>query len=220
MDEISEMRLELQPKLLRVIQEQEFERVGGSQSVRVDVRIVVTTNRNLEREVGTGRFRSDLFYRLSVVPIFVPALRERREDVPLLVKHFLKRAVGRDAPDFVPVASDVLELLRGHDWPGNVRELAHAVERAVIMAGGREIRAEDFNREIVSARGKPMSSEALGIPHTTPPPSQHLPLNLEELERLAIERALDHTGGRRARAARLLGISERTLRNKLKRLTA
>src|ERR671926_490461 len=128
LDEISEMRLDLQAKLLRVLQEQEFERVGGTSPIRVDVRIIATTNRDLAADAAAGRFRHDLFYRLSVFPIIVPPLRERRDDIPLLAYKFAARAAADAGKPFDGFAPDALELLRGHEWPGNVRELQHAVE--------------------------------------------------------------------------------------------
>src|SRR5438093_3361533 len=134
LDEISEMRLDLQPKLLRVLQEREFERLGGAGPIKVDVRIIATTNRNLEGEVASGRFREDLYYRLSVFPIMVPPLRERRDDIPVLVHRFAARAASETGKDIQGFAPEALELLCAHDWPGNVRQLQHAVERAVILS--------------------------------------------------------------------------------------
>lgn len=217
LDEISEMRLDLQAKLLRVIQEQEFERVGGHQAIRVDVRLIATTNRELKAEAAAGKFRQDLYYRLNVVPIRMPALRDRLEDIPLLVHHFVDRAavqLGVDPP-VVPV--ETLAALARHTWPGNIRELAHAVERAVILGRGQPLRPEGFleflapaSVSIVPAEGAPTDGEV-----ASSSPEADLPLDLSALERLAIQRALAQTGGNRTRAAKLLGISERTLRNKL-----
>jgi len=204
LDEISEMRLDLQSKLLRAIQEQEFERVGGNQPVHVDVRIIATTNRDLLAEVEAGRFRRDLYYRLAVVPVHTPALRERIEDLPLLVGHFVEQAaaeLGVRPPAVRPAA---LEALARRPWPGNVRELANAVERAVLLARTGTLGVESFGEPVVVAAPGPAAA-----------PGRAAPLNLRDLERDAIERALAATGGHRARASELLGISERTLRNKL-----
>ncbi|HEX9755758.1 MAG TPA: sigma-54 dependent transcriptional regulator [Gemmatimonadales bacterium] len=201
LDEVSEMRLDLQAKLLRAIQEQEFERVGGHEPVRVDVRFIATTNRDLAAEVEGGRFRGDLYYRLSVVPLRAPTLRERPEDIPLLVRHFLRQGAVQLGVPVPPVASETLALLQSHPWPGNVRELANAVERALILSGGGPLTPEAFAT---------LRSERL------PAGSDAQQLDLAELERRAIARALEATGGNRARAAMLLGISDRTLRNKLK----
>jgi DNA-binding NtrC family response regulator len=212
LDEISEMRLDLQSKLLRAIQEQEFERVGGSQSVRVDVRLVATTNRDLLAEVEAGRFRRDLYYRLAVVPVNTPPLRERLEDLPLLIAHFVENAaadLGVRAPVIRPEAIDAL---RRHAWPGNVRELANAVERAVLLGRGAPLAADSFTAMPTSAA--PAAASAASAASASGPVGEQ-PLNLRELERIAIERALAATSGHRQRAAELLGISERTLRNKL-----
>lgn len=242
LDEVSEMRSDLQSKLLRAIQEQEFERVGGGQPVKVDVRIIATTNRRLVDEVEAGRFRADLYYRLSVVPIHTPPLRDRPEDIPLLVDHFARHfaaQLGTRPPEVLPEA---LQLLECHPWPGNVRELANAVERAVIMARGGRLGPGAFSG-LAAAPGLEIGSPAAGSPlrefmEVVPPSplstaagAAAIPAavggpadengpgspvyNLKDLERIAIARALAATGGHRARAAELLGISERTLRNKL-----
>ncbi|HEY7636546.1 MAG TPA: sigma-54 dependent transcriptional regulator [Gemmatimonadales bacterium] len=223
LDEVSEMRLDLQAKLLRVIQEQEFERVGGAQPVKVDVRLIATTNRDLKVEADAGRFRSDLYYRLKVVPIRTPSLRERSEDIPRLVHFFVQRSsehLGMPAP---PLAPETMELLQSYRWPGNVRELANAVERAVILSRGQVLRPAAFLGHFDDAqpeatyRGERVKQD-LG-PQPTSEPAILAPessFDLEELEGRAIQRALAATGGNRVRAAKLLGISERTLRNKLK----
>jgi DNA-binding NtrC family response regulator len=208
LDEISEMRPDLQPKLLRAIQEQEFERVGGHQPVKVDVRLMATTNRVLRAEVEAGRFRSDLYYRINVVPIHAPPLRERTEDVPLLVQHFVEQVaanVGVKAPLVTP---ETFEALKRRPWPGNIRELANAVERAVIMCRTGRLLPEAFGPEPGPAAGGGHDGSAAVA-------AAALVYDLERLERVAIERALSATGGHRTRAAELLGISERTLRNKL-----
>lgn len=145
LDEISEMRPDLQAKLLRVLQEQEFERVGGSVSIRVDVRVVATTNRDLPVEIREGRFREDLYYRLSVVPLRVPPLRERKEDIPSLTAHFARRAASEMGRPLKGVTPEAVALLQAHDWPGNVRELSHAVERAVLLARGEVLGADAFD---------------------------------------------------------------------------
>ncbi len=214
LDEISEMRLDLQAKLLRAIQEQEFERVGGREVLHVDVRIIATTNRDLRAEVAGGRFRADLYYRLQVVPIRTPPLRERPDDIPVLIQGFLKSAevnLGVKVGDMSP---ETIEALQAYSWPGNVRELANAVERAVILARGRPLTMESFapylSGPIIvtnthAAHPAAESGDTIG----------EMPFDLGEVQRLMIERALKETGGNRTKAARLLGISERTLRNKL-----
>jgi DNA-binding NtrC family response regulator len=211
LDEISEMRLDLQAKLLRVVQEQEFERVGGGQRVKVDVRLIATTNRDLEAEVEAGRFRRDLYYRLSVVPVHTPPLRERLEDVPLLVQHFVDqyaKELGLRKPE---ISNETIDLLMERSWPGNVRELENAVGRAMILSRDNRITPAAFCGSSRSLSTVPASS----TPEPDAPAATLPTLDLKSLEKAAIELALQQTGGHRARAARLLGISERTLRNKL-----
>ena len=201
LDEISEMRLDLQSKLLRAIQEQEFERVGGNQSIHVDVRIVATTNRDLLAEVAAGRFRQDLYFRLAVVPVKSPALRERLEDLPVLVQHFVDQAAAELGVKTPAVKPEALDVMRRRPWPGNVRELANAVERAVLLSRGGALGPEAFVAPVAGGAAPAAAAAAT--------------LNLRELEKITIERALATTGGHRQRAAEMLGISERTLRNKL-----
>jgi DNA-binding NtrC family response regulator len=242
LDEISEMRLDLQSKLLRVIQEQEFERVGGTQAIKVDVRLVATTNRDLKAEVDAGRFRGDLYYRLNVMPIRTPALRDRVEDIPRLVHHFLQRAGESLGTSVGPVAPETMQLLQKYSWPGNIRELANAIERAVILSRSGPLMPSHFIGHLhfapaepagaaagaASGNGAPApvespvlmaaagSSGAAPAMPAAPAAAMDAPVfNLDEIERRAIDRALAATGGNRTRAARLLGISERTLRNKL-----
>jgi DNA-binding NtrC family response regulator len=217
LDEISEMRLDLQSKLLRVIQEQEFERVGGSQAIKVDVRLIATTNRDLKAEVDAGRFRSDLYYRLNVVPIRTPPLRERVEDIPRLLHHFMHRMAENQGTPVPAIAPETVQLLQRYGWPGNVRELANAIERAVILGRGNVLLPSAFEDQLrnpggpVTPPGAVPSVAEPGIPASAEP----LPFDLDEIERRTIVRALEATGGNRTRAAKLLGISERTLRNKL-----
>jgi DNA-binding NtrC family response regulator len=215
LDEISEMRLDLQAKLLRAIQEQEFERVGGSQSIRVDVRLIATTNRNLKAEVDAGRFRSDLYYRLNVMPIRTPPLRERVQDIPRLAHHFLQRAVSTLGTQAVRIAPDAMVVLQRQIWPGNVRELANLIERAAILGRGDTILASAFTDESRGVVAEESAGAAESATAAAIGPQDDLVFDLHELERRAIDRALAATGGNRTRAARLLGISERTLRNRL-----
>jgi transcriptional regulator with GAF, ATPase, and Fis domain len=150
LDEIGELPIELQPKLLRVIQEQEFERLGSSQTTRVDVRIIAATNQNLEQMVAERRFRMDLYYRLNVFPILLPPLRERASDIPLLIDYFLRTIGGRYGKSIDHVSDDVMAAIMRHDWPGNIRELQNFIERSVILTNGRQLRApieELINRE-------------------------------------------------------------------------
>jgi DNA-binding NtrC family response regulator len=209
LDEISEMRADLQAKLLRVLQEQEFERVGGTTPVRVNVRVIATTNRDLPTEVAEGRFREDLYYRLSVVPIRTPPLRERIEDLPLLIEHFTRRAAHDIGKTITGVTAEAMELLYNHPWPGNVRELAHAVERAVILSPSPIIPREAFDLLRGVRAGSAQAKEGAGI---------NVPsLNIAVAEQHLIEQAMAAANQNRTRAADLLGISVRTLRNKLNR---
>ena len=216
LDEISEMRLDLQAKLLRVLQEQEVERVGGSAPIPVDVRVIATTNRDLASESAAGRFRHDLFFRLNVLPIHLPPLRERLEDIPLLAARFAARVAGEMGKHVTGLAPATAEVLQRYDWPGNVRELEHAVERAVILTSEPLLAPQLFPEAwsaatAPGARARATSRPAAGKPAIAVLHSH----NIAEAERLLIERALAATGGHKARAAELLGISVRTLRNKL-----
>ena len=224
LDEVSEMRLDLQAKLLRVLQEQEFERVGGTTPIRVDVRIIATTNRDLAATAAAGAFRQDLYYRLSVMPMTIPPLRERPEDIPVLATRFARRMAAETGKEVRSIAPDAMRLLQEHGWPGNVRELQHAMERAVILTTDPVLPAHVFaalrRPAIESQDVRPNGSTStttvgngngLAIGHTIQLPS----LNVAEAERVLIQRALVASKQNRTRAAELLGISVRTLRNKL-----
>lgn len=219
LDEISEMRLDLQSKLLRVLQEQEFERVGGTTPIRVDVRIIATTNRDLAAEAAAGHFRQDLYFRLSVIPIVVPPLRERKEDIPSLAYRFGMRAAAEVGREFHGISPEAIELLQSHDWPGNIRELQHAVERAVILSQDTMLGAASFDSQRFGLT--PSFGVHLGAPAFEPGPDSAGPaivlrtLNVADAEKVLIQHALEATDNNRTRAAELLGISVRTLRNKL-----
>jgi DNA-binding NtrC family response regulator len=218
LDEISEMRLDLQAKLLRVLQEQEFERVGGTTPIRVDVRIIATTNRDLAAAVTSGQFRQDLYYRLSVMPILIAPLRDRIEDIPSLAWRFAMRTAAEVGKEVHGISTDAIALLQRHEWPGNVRELQHAVERAVILTTDPMLRPHVFDVAVAPNGGGASRGEV-----TAPSPAEgttlhvlHLEsLDVGEAERVLIQRALLAAGQNRTRAAQLLGISVRTLRNKL-----
>ena len=221
LDEITEMRLDLQSKLLRVLQEQEFERVGGTTTIRVDVRIVATTNRDIEQSVERGEFRRDLFYRLSVMPIHIPALRERPDDIPILAHHFAQNAASQLRREITGITPDALSLLQRYQWPGNVRELQHAVERAVILTQGTVLLASSFDTIRAALTGRRTS--LADVPVAAAPQADGvllMSLDLAEAEATLVERALQLTGGNRTRAAELLGVTDRTLRNKLARQRA
>ncbi len=203
LDEIAEMSLLLQAKLLRVIQTRSFERVGGTETITSDVRLIVATNRDLEEEVRENRFREDLFYRLNVVPVTLPPLRERREDIPLLAEHFLLAIAERNSKLIRGFSPQAMDLLVRNRWKGNVRELENVVERAVIMARGDLIQPGDLPGHIMDEGDAPSAGIIPGRP-------------LSDLEREAILSTLEMTGGNRTETARLLGISRRTLQYKLK----
>ena len=219
LDEIGEMRLDLQAKLLRVLQEQEFERVGGTQPIKVDVRLVATTNRDLKAEVDARTLPQDLYYRLNVVPIRTPPLRDRREDIPRLVQHFMHRAAEHLGTTVPSVAPETIQYLQRYRWPGNVRELANSIERAVILCRGPVLLPDSFDEHL----GETEARGAVAVGGTPSGPVGRAEngegdagvFDLDQIERQAIERALIATGGNRTKAAKLLGISERTLRNKL-----
>jgi DNA-binding NtrC family response regulator len=203
LDEVGEMSPAMQAKLLQVLDTRELRRVGGTRMHRVDVRIVAATNQDLAHAVSAGRFREDLYYRLNVISLTLPALRERREDIPLLIDHFLQRFGGAGSPA-KSFSRQARELLVAYPWPGNVRELANAIERLVILAPGPAITPEDLPPNIRAPIGPPQG-----------PPSG--PASLAEMEHRHIARVLSETGGKKMRAARLLGIDIKTLNQKIKR---
>jgi two-component system response regulator HydG len=209
LDEISEMSVAMQAKLLRVLQEKEVQRVGGEEVLKVDVRVMAATNSELREEIEAGRFREDLYYRLNVVTLSVPPLRERREDIPLLAQHFLETFANKNRKQIKGFAPQAMDRLVRYDWPGNVRELMNAVERGVILCRGEYVAREDFPLSLSEAAvQEPESSEV------TEPPTD---LPLEEVEKGTILRTLEATGGNKSEAARRLGITRRTLHKKLKK---
>ncbi len=204
LDEVSEIGVELQPKLLRALQEREFERVGGNQTIAVDTRIIATSNRNLEQAIEKGAFRQDLFFRLNVVTITLPPLRERREDIPALMEHFLARYAKENGRRIKGFSEKARKLLLEYDWPGNVRELQHAIERAVVLGG--EALLEPCHFQLSPG----LLTAGTGGPHFRPG------MTVNDMEKELILQTLAHCANNRSRAAELLGISIRTLRNKLK----
>ena len=211
LDEITEIEQSLQAKLLRVLQERTYERVGSSESKRADVRVVATTNRDIRKEVAEGRFRQDLYYRLAVVPVVVPPLRERREDVPLLINHFLGIAATRMQKSPCELAPAAMELLCQYNWPGNVRELENLVTRASVLSAGKPVQAEDLRPWLIDPE-----SSLSPLTDTTSAPSLTAGTKLEDMERRLIESTLERFEGHRAKAAQALGIGIRTLSNKLR----
>jgi transcriptional regulator with GAF, ATPase, and Fis domain len=203
LDEVGDLPLETQVKLLRVLQEHAFERVGGAQTLKVDVRVIAATNRNLEESRKAGSFRADLFYRLNIFPIHLPALRERREDIPLMANHFAGKFARRLAKRVERISSEAMEMLTGYDWPGNVRELTNLLERAVILCDNSVLQKEHIG--ISPQRSKPEAELA----------------TLEEAERKHILKALEETnwmvGGVNG-AAKRLGLNRTTLLARMKKL--
>jgi two-component system response regulator AtoC len=220
LDEIGEIPVEMQVKLLRVLQESEFERVGGIKTIKVDVRLVTATNRDLLEEIATGNFREDLFYRLNVVPIQIPPLRERREDIPLLAEHFIAKFNERLKKQIVSISPEAVAELVGYNWPGNIRELENLMERTILFCEGPEIRVSDLPPEIVGAAPTPASAAA-GEGEPRPAAGslkEAVRAETERVERELIQRALDATGGNVTQAARKLKISRKSLQTKMKEL--
>ncbi|HEX8705957.1 MAG TPA: sigma-54 dependent transcriptional regulator [Myxococcaceae bacterium] len=205
LDEIGEISAAVQVKLLRVIQQREFERVGGTQTLKVDVRIVAATHRDLTAEVKAGRFREDLFYRLNVVSLTLPPLRDRKSDIPALVSHFLEKYSESYGKEVKGLAPGTLQALLAHDWPGNIRELENAIERAVVLAQGAELTADDLPPVLRGPR--PLGS---GSSNLIPGAS------MATIEREAILRTLEMVQGSTSRAAEILGISVRKIQYRLK----
>jgi DNA-binding NtrC family response regulator len=220
LDEISEMHPRLQAKLLRAVQEREIDRVGGAKPVPVDVRILATSNRDLEKEVASGHFRGDLYFRLNVVNLALPPLSERPQDIPVLARHFVKKYAEANGLRPLPISQEALRLLASYDWPGNVRELENTVHRAVLLSSGAEIEPEAF--------GLTVRERATGASGSTAVPSAAggvastiglIGRTVSDVERELIIDTLGHCLGNRTHAATILGISIRTLRNKLKLYT-
>ena len=206
LDEVGEMSLPVQTKLLRVLQEKEFEPLGGVRTVKVDIRLITATSRELDKEVTAGRFREDLYYRLNVVPVTLPPLRERKEDIPPLTDHFLAIYREKNGKRLKGISGKALDLLVRYDWPGNIRELENCIERAVIMAREEFIVPADFPPQIR------MLSPDQGKDDFTIPSG----ISLDEMERALIVKTLAETGGNRTKTSEILGINRRTLQNKLK----
>ncbi len=203
-DEIGNLSLDIQAKLLRVIQEKEIKPVGSEKTINIDVRIIAATNQDLRQAIARKTFREDLYYRLNVVPIHIPPLRERKEDIPLLVRHFLKKYNKKRKIPVVGIEPDAMKLLINYDWPGNVRELENAIERALILEDGDRLLPRSF----------PWFGERERVERMT---SSHKVYTLSEMEKQHIERVLRETGGHRSRTANLLGIDRKTLYQKMKK---
>jgi two-component system NtrC family response regulator len=212
LDEVGEMSPALQVKVLRVLQEMEFERVGGTRTIKVDVRVVAATNKDLKEEVEAGRFREDLYYRLNVVHLNIPPLRQRPEDIPPLAAHFLRKYAAENIRGEVRLSPEALKLLVRYGWPGNVRELENVMERAVILCSDNLITRNDLPGELGARR----EEAQVDIEHFIPL-SKPLPEALEEIEEQMIRRALEASGQVQVRAAEMLGITKSLLQYKLKK---
>jgi DNA-binding NtrC family response regulator len=202
LDEIGEISQTTQVKLLRVLQEHEFERVGGEETLKVDIRVITATNKDLHFEVEQGRFREDLFYRLNVINLHIPPLRERKEDIPLLINHFINLYSGRHGKQAVQISLKALKLMENYIWKGNIRELQNLVENLIVMSKGVEITPDDLPAAIRNFSGQEELRLEVGIP-------------LDEVERRAIIATLDSVNGNKSHAARVLGIGRKTLLRKL-----
>ncbi len=202
LDEIGEINMSTQVKLLRVLQERQFERVGGEQVIDVDVRVIAATNRKLEDEVKAGRFREDLYFRLNGVELVIPPLRERKDDIPLLVHEFLSRYNKENGKSVKGFSSAAKSAVYGYDWPGNIRELQHCVEIAVVMAGGDEIQLEDLPPSVRKGSRTRTISIPVGIP-------------ISEAEKIIIQENLSFNNGNKSKTADILGIGRKTLHRKL-----
>lgn len=227
LDEVGETSLAIQVKLLRVLQEREIIPVGGEKPAKVDVRLIAATNADLEREVERGTFRPDLFYRLNVIPILLPSLRERREDIPMLVDHFLKESCRCAERTVMPIDDDALAVLGRYDWPGNVRELENVIERAVILEEGDRIRLESLPERVVTGRrgtgatglatGGASSLAAATAAAQRASEARDAAGTLEDIERDYLVKVLEETGWQKKRASNILGINSSTLYRKIQR---
>jgi two-component system response regulator PilR (NtrC family) len=213
LDEISELPLLMQVKLLRVLQDREFKRVGGTEDIRVDVRIISATNKDLEEGVKGKRFREDLFYRLNVIQIKLPSLRERKEDIPLLADHFLKKYSGELSKNISRISPEALQILLKYEYPGNVRELQNIIERAVALESSQELTANNLNSYLSESPLLKKGSIDIEIPNE----GIDLEKMVEDLERTLLLKALDKTKGIKKRAAELLHINFRSMRYRLEK---
>jgi len=215
LDEIGDMHSLLQVKLLRVLQERQLEPVGANETINIDVRVIAATHRDLDKSVLEGKFREDLYYRLNVIPIRIPALKERREDIPLLISHFLDRFVSADRSNQVTFSSLTMDLLLSYDWPGNVRELENVIERLVILRGGNEILPEDLPAKIF--RSNPLLTQHYKTLFELPESGVDLKQILSDIEDSLIVQAISRTKGNKNQASKLLALNRTTLIEKMKK---
>ncbi len=225
LDEIAEIPVEMQVKLLRALQESEFERVGGIKTTRVDVRLIAATNRNPEQEIEAGRFRQDLYYRLNVVRIALPALRDRASDIPMLTQHFIEKYNKKLNKKIEGITDETMALLKVYPWPGNIRELENLMERAILFSDGPLVEPKDLPDPVRQAAQAPPASTSppplAGADLASTPPGETglkdiIRMKAAELEKDLIAKALEETGGNVTRAAKLLQISRKSLQTKMK----
>ena len=212
LEDVGCLTMDLQAKLLRVIQNKEFERVGGLRTIKVDVRIIAATNQNIEQDLKEGRFREDLYYRLNVLPIYVPSLRERKQDIPSLADYFLKLSSKKENKKFKGLSSEVIKFLQSYDWPGNIRELDNAIERAVLLGKEPELKVSNFSMSEDSKKGAQYSKKATIRAKGTQPLT-----SLKDMERSDLEVALRESSGNISHAAKILGISRVALYRRMKK---
>lgn len=211
LDEIGDLPLSLQPKLLRVLQEMEFERVGGDKTIKVDVRVISATNKKLDLLVSEGKFREDLYFRINVIPIYIPPLREREGDIPLLIDFFMNK-FNKLYNKEVTLSESAFNLLKAYNWPGNVRELEHTIERLILISKDKIIKKENLPIQIKNFKKSPIKNYI-----TTDLPPEGLPTLFEKIEKEEIIKALDITKGNKKRASKLLGLTERQINYKIKK---
>ena len=209
LDEIGEMGVTLQSRLLRVLENKTFRRVGGVRDMKVNTRIISATNRDLKNAIKEGTFRNDLYYRLQVIPVQLPPLRERKEDIPLLVNHFISMFNKEFKKSIKKAGAGVIRILQGYSWPGNVRELKNVIERAILLDAEDELLPEHMPAEISGEQGPDDDGKEKEY-------AEIGPMSIKDMERILIDRTLEHTGGNKSQAARILGISRQTLREKTK----
>jgi two-component system, NtrC family, response regulator AtoC len=226
LDEIGDLPLDLQVKILRVIQNKEFERVGGLKTIKKDVRIIAATNKDVETAVSEGKFREDLYYRLNVLPVYIPPLRERREDIPVLTDYFVKFYSEREKKNFNKLSQEVLDFIADYDWPGNIRELENSIERAVILGKEPDLKKEDFNIHFTGSKKSLYNGDSNLDSNKNLSPSSNLSsnsegdskrLSLKEMEYKSMVDALSETSGNISKAAQILGISRDTLYRRMKK---
>ncbi|HDH02281.1 MAG TPA: sigma-54-dependent Fis family transcriptional regulator, partial [Nitrospirae bacterium] len=220
LDEIGELDPSLQVKLLRVLQEREFERIGSTKTIKVDVRILAATNRNLEELTSEGRFREDLYYRLNVIPVHIPPLKDRKEDIPVLIEHFLKKHAKAKKRQFPEISKQLMDILLRYGWPGNVRELENLIERLTILNPGQRVTINDLPERfqtLAPATDKPKPSLYSTEDFSLPPEGINLNNIIDTIERKLINEALEKSNGIKSKAATLLGLNRTTLVEKMKK---